>query len=277
MQELTFSAKTVELAVAAAAEQLGVEAEQVRYEVIEEGHKGFFSRQDAVIRVLPDDGHCARAQQFIDAVIASFPLEGVSAAVTQDDQTLRVEISGEEASYLIGRRGETLNALQYLLGLVVNNERDKYCRVTLNINGYREKREKTLENLARRLAGKAVRTGRSVTLEPMAPYERRIIHATVQQIEHAVSSSIGEEPNRRVVISSDQPRPQRDAEHDRRGGRRDRRGGGRSRSSESRRRDNGDSLIQNDFLTSSSTIEGMKKEKALRDAALPLYSKVELD
>lgn len=273
MQELTFSGKTIEQAIEAAARDLGVAQDAVRYEVLEEGHKGLFSRQDAVIRILTD-ARKERAQRFMEAVVEHFPLQGVSVSVSEEEQVLRIEVSGEDASYLIGRRGETLNALQYLAGLVVNNGENKYCRVTLNINGYREKREKTLEALARRLAGQAVRTGRSVTLEPMAPYERRIIHATVQQVEHAQSASIGEEPNRRVVISSDQPRPQRE---DRRDGRRDRGGRNRSRSAEPRRQQNSDSLIQDDFLTSSSTIEGMKKEKALRDAALPLYTKVELD
>lgn len=267
--ELTFSAKTVDLAVAAVAEQLGVSVDSVRYEVIEEGKKGLFTSKDAVIRVISGN-KVLRVKSFVEDIVKNFPLEGVEVEVTEDNEALKIEISGEEASYLIGRRGDTLNSLQYLIGLVANNGEEKYTRVSLNINGYREKREKTLESLARRLSSQVLRSGRSTTLEPMAPYERRIIHATVQGIEGVSSTSVGEEPNRKVVISSDNPRPRRD--------RRDGRKGGRSSAKSSApRRDSGDSLIKDDFLNSSSTIEGLKREKELRDAALPLYTKVELD
>ncbi len=268
--ELTFSAKTVDLAVAAAAEQLGISADKVRYEVIEEGKRGLFSSKDAVIRVIYGN-KTERVKQFMQDIVKNFPLSDVSVEVTEDEQSLHIEVNGEEASYLIGRRGDTLNSLQYLCGLVANNGEEKYSRIVLNINGYREKREKTLEALARRLSQQALRSGRSVTLEPMAPYERRIIHATVQGIEGVSSTSVGDEPNRRVVISSDNPRPRRD---NRRDGRRTNRGGNQSTSP---RKESGDSLIKDDFLNSSSTIEGLKREKELRDAALPLYSKVELD
>lgn len=269
--ELTFSAKTVDLAVAAAAEQLKIDADKVRYEVIEEGKRSLFGSKDAVIRVI-SSGKGARVKAFIEEIVKNFPLDGVEVEVIEEEQTLKVEISGEEASYLIGRRGETLNSLQYLAGLVANNGEEKYSRITLNINGYREKREKTLEALARRLSNQVLRSGRSTTLEPMAPYERRIIHATVQGIEGVSSTSVGDEPNRKVVISSDNPRPRRDGRRD---GRRQSRGG--RNSAPAVRRESGDSLIKDDFLNSSSTIEGLKREKELRDAALPLYTKVDLD
>ena len=270
--ELTFSAKTVDLALKAAAESLGIEADKVKYEVVEEGKKSLFSSKDAVIRVI-SGGKAARVKTFVEDIIKNFPLEGVEVEVVEDEQILKIEISGEEASYLIGRRGDTLNSLQYLVGLVANNGEEKYSRITLNINGYREKREKTLESLAKRLSSQVLRSGRSTTLEPMAPYERRIIHATVQNIEGVSSTSVGEEPNRKVVISSDNPRPRRDR---RDGGKKN--GGRRSANNNSApRRDTGDSLIKDDFLTSSSTIEGLKREKELRDAAFPLYGKVNLD
>ncbi len=269
--ELTFSAKTVDLAVAAAAEQLKIDADKVRYEVIEEGKKGLFGGKNAVIRVICSN-KAERVKSFIEEIVKNFPLEDIEVEVTEEEQALKVEILGEEASYLIGRRGETLNSLQYLAGLVANNGEEKYSRITLNINGYREKREKTLEALARRLSNQVLRSGRSTTLEPMAPYERRIIHATVQGIEGVSSTSVGDEPNRKVVISSDNPRPRRDG---RREGRRQGRGG--RNSAPAVRRESGDSLIKDDFLNSSSTIEGLKREKELRDAALPLYTKVDLD
>lgn len=264
--ELTFSAKTVDEAVLAAAKKLSVAAEEIKYEIISEGKKGLFSKQDAVIKVFVST-KAARVKAFLEDVVKNFPLNDVDVEVKEKDGTLFVEVSGEEASYLIGRRGDTLNALQYLLGLVANNGEEKYSRITLNINGYREKREKTLESLAKRLANQALRSGRSVTLEPMAPYERRIIHATVQNIDGVSSSSVGEEPHRKVVITCDNPKP-----------RRDRRDNKKNRAPKAPTpRDNGDSLIKDDFLTSSSTIEGLKKERELKEASLPLYSKIELD
>ena len=205
MENLTFSAKTVDAAVLVAAKELGIDADKVKYEVIEEGKRGLFSKQDAIIRVILG-GKAERVRAFMQNIVDNFPLEDVEVVVTEEEQVLKIELNGENASYLIGRRGDTLNSLQYLAGLVANNGEEKYSRITLNINGYREKREKTLEALARRLANQALRTGRSVTLEPMAPYERRIIHATVQQIDGVSSTSVGEEPNRKVVISSDNPR-----------------------------------------------------------------------
>lgn len=265
MKELKFSAKTVEQAVKEAAEALGTEEAKLNYEVIDEGKRGLFSKQDAVILVRVST-KAARVKEFMSKIVAAFPLVDVEVEVTEDEQALKIELCGENASYLIGRRGDTLNALQYLAGLVANNGEEKYSRVSLNINGYREKREKTLEALAKRLGNQVARSGRSVTLEPMAPYERRIIHATIQNIENVSSSSVGEEPRRRVVISCDNPKNTR---------RSDRRKG--SHKEKELQRKNSDSLIKDDFLNSSSTIEGLKREKELRDAALPLYSKVELD
>ena len=262
--ELTFSAKTVDLAVEKAAEEMGIDAQSLKYEVIEEGKKGLFTSKDAVIRVLVSS-KIQRVREFAEGVAKNFPLQDVEVKVEEIDGGLLVEFIGEDASYLIGRRGETLNSLQYLLGLVANNGEEKYQRVSLNINGYREKREKTLEALAKRLANQAIRTGRSVTLEPMAPYERRVIHATVQGIEGVSSTSVGEEPHRKVVISSDNPK------------KRERRDNRKRNNAPRVQKSNEDSLIKDDFLTSSSTLEGLKKEKELREAQFPLYGKVELD
>ena len=267
MEELIFTGKTVEVAIEAAAAALNTQAEKIKYEILEEGKKSLFGSKDAKIRVIVCS-KVERVKSFMNEIVKNFPLEDVEVMVTEDEQTLKIELCGENASYLIGRRGETLNSLQYLAGLVANNGEDKFSRVSLNINGYREKREKTLEALANRLGKQVLRSGRSVTLEPMAPYERRIIHATVQKIEGISSSSIGDEPNRKVVITSDNPRARRD-------GRRDNRR--RSDRAPVERVSSEDSLIKDDFLNSSSTLEGLKREKELRDAALPLYSKVELD
>ena len=172
------------------------------------------------------------AIRLLKDIFSEMDLADLTFSVEQNENEAQISISGENASYLIGRRGETMSALQYLVSLAVNRKKDEYYRIMLNVEHYREKREKTLVALAQRIAKNAVRTGRSTTLEPMNPYERRIIHATVQKVEGAVSSSIGEEPNRRVVIrsASGKPTGRNSGEHrDRygRGGRRGSRNGGR--------------------------------------------------
>ena len=146
-----------------------------------------------------------RAFDFINTLIADLGLEGVSTELLRcEDGTRRVSISGENASLLIGHHGDTLDALQYLANLATaqkgeNGERDR-SRVTIDIEGYRAKREETLRQLARRMANKALSRGSKVTLEPMTPYERRIIHSEVQSIEGVTTQSIGSDNNRRIVI-----------------------------------------------------------------------------
>lgn len=125
--------------------------------------------------------------------------------VKEEKDSATFTLEGEGLGVIIGRRGETLDAFQYLAGLVANKMEGDYFRITIDSGKYREKREKTLESLAVRLAQQAVKTGRTSTLEPMNPYERRVIHAAVQNVAGATSSSVGEEPNRRVVISSTNP------------------------------------------------------------------------
>lgn len=122
------------------------------------------------------------------------------------DNVICIEIDSKGSGAVIGRRGETLDALQYLVSLVVNKFPGDYKRVTIDSCGYREKREETLIALAKKIGQKALRTGRSTTLEPMNPYERRIIHSTISKIEGVNSKSVGEEPYRKVVISSDHPK-----------------------------------------------------------------------
>ena len=153
-----------------------------------------------------DDGKEEIAVAYIKEILAAMGAENFSLKAVREGENLNVTLEGEDLGFVIGRRGETIDAIQYLTGLVVNRVDGDYMRVTIDSGNFREKREKTLENLARRLARNAVKTGRSVTLEPMNPYERRIIHFTVSTVEGAVSSSVGEEPNRRVVISSANPR-----------------------------------------------------------------------
>ena len=122
------------------------------------------------------------------------------AQVQETEEALNIELTGDTTGVLIGRRGETLDALQYLTSLVVNKGKEDYKRVTIDTENYRKKREETLIKLAKRIAGKVTRTGKRVVLEPMNPYERRILHSTLQGDAHVETLSEGEEPFRRVII-----------------------------------------------------------------------------
>ncbi len=139
------------------------------------------------------------AGTFVKSVTDKMGLD-LSIKVFKNDDSLYIDITGEDAGSVIGKRGQTLDALQYLTSLVANKEEERYVRVVLDIENYRSKREKTLESLAFRLADKVDRTGKSVRLEPMNPYERKIIHSVLQQHEGVLTGSEGEEPYRRVVI-----------------------------------------------------------------------------
>ena len=184
-----------------------------------------------------------------------------------------LRLKGESLGVIIGRRGETLDALQHLCGLAANRAEGDYIRVTIDSGNYREKRERTLQALARRLAAQAIRKGRSCTLEPMNPYERRIIHAAVSEIEGVTSSSIGEEPNRRVVIHplNTKPYPPREGGRGPRSGRggRDNRDGGRGRGRGGRDRRERSSAVKGPVeRTGPAPTEGKDQ---------PLYGKIDLD
>ena len=158
------------------------------------------------------------AEKYIKSIISCMDLKNITVSTTEKDNVITIDIEGEDVGFIIGRRGETLDALQYLACLAANRIDNAYRRVVINTGDYREKREKTLESLGRRLAIKAAKTGRKSSLEPMNPYERRIIHTAVQKINGATSWSEGENMNRHVVIGPDGKRS------DNRGGRGGRRG-----------------------------------------------------
>ena len=140
------------------------------------------------------------ALNYIKTMISLMKIDNVEITAVQYEKAVVIKVTGDGAGAVIGRRGETLDAMQYLCGLCANRCEGDYCRVIIDAGNYRQKRKQTLQQLAKRLANNAVKTGRSVTLEPMNPYERRIIHATVSEIAGAVSTSVGEEPQRCVVI-----------------------------------------------------------------------------
>lgn len=157
------------------------------------------------------------AEKFLNDVIAAMKLEGLTVTSEKNDDSATFNIEGEDVGYIIGRRGDTLDALQYLTSLVANHVDNSYFKITVNTGNYREKREKTLEILGRKLAFKAIKTGRKTSLEPMNPYERRIIHTSVQKVRGAISWSEGENANRHVVVGPD-PKSRNNRGYNRRGG-----------------------------------------------------------
>ncbi len=155
------------------------------------------------------------AKAYVERVLEAMGLDEIIVEMTEDENSAEIRLSGEQIGAVIGRRGETLDSLQYLAGLVANHTGNSYFRVTVNTGNYREKREKTLEVLGRKLAFKVLKTGRNVSLEPMNPYERRIIHTAVQKVNGVISWSEGEVINRHVVIGPD---PEYKRSHHRSGG-----------------------------------------------------------
>lgn len=211
IKEQIETGKTVDLALEEACKKLGISKEDAQYEILEMPKKGFlgFGATPAKVRVYIEYTKSGRAVEYLHQVMEAMGFPDVSIEVKEEENGAVLTLSGEGLGVIIGRRGETLDALQYLAGLVANKMEGEYYRITLDSGNYREKREKTLEALAKKLALNAVKTGKSSTLEPMNPYERRIIHAAVQQVQGATSTSIGDEPNRRIVISSTVPQPRR--------------------------------------------------------------------
>ena len=190
-----------------AKKQLGLdENAEVDFEVIQRAEKkkfGLFGGQPAKVRVTLKETPAEKAEQFLRDVLDNMKLESVMIEKKEIEGGIEFNLSGEDVGFVIGRRGETLDSLQYLTSLVANHSDNSYFKVTIDTGNYREKREKTLEILGRKLAFKAVKTGRKTNLEPMNPYERRIIHTSVQKVNGAISWSEGENANRHVVIGPD--------------------------------------------------------------------------
>lgn len=170
-----------------------------------------------------------KAYKYLSDILSQLGCEGVSATICEIEGGAKIALEGsDKLGVIIGRRGETLDALQYLASLVANEHGGGYYRVVIDIGNYREKRESTLESLAHRTAGQVLRTGRSRSLEPMNPYERRIIHTAVQGIEGVSSTSVGDGSNRRVVIVPEGKQVRMPDDRRGHGGRDRRSGGGRS-------------------------------------------------
>ena len=208
-REATATGRTVEEAIAAACETLGVERDKVEFEILELPSKrllGLLGATEAKVSVSVQETPESRGQEFLEGLLERMDLPGISIESKETDENIVFNLTGEGLGLIIGHRGETLDALQYLTSLAANRGESQFRRVIVDTGNYREKREKTLTALARRIALSAVKTRRNTTLEPMNPYERRIIHTAVQEVGGATSWSIGEEPNRRVVIGPENGR-----------------------------------------------------------------------
>ena len=199
--------KTVEEAIESALEELGVSRKDVEVEVLEEPSRGLFGligTKDAAVRVTVINDPIEIAENFINNLLFHMNIRG-NAIVRRENSCLNVDIvniSSSDMGIIIGKRGNTLDAIQYLLSLSVNKNRDDYIKVLVDVKGYRKKRETTLIRLANKMAEKSKYSKKPIKLEPMNPYERRIIHSALQNVSGVTTYSEGEEPYRRVVIQA---------------------------------------------------------------------------
>lgn len=204
MDFIEFSAKTVDDAITEACQKFTVTSDKLEYEIIEEGSSGFLGigAKPAVIKAKVKASIVDKAKDFLKEVFDAMDMVVVvDVKYDEINRNLDIELSGDEMGVLIGKRGQTLDSLQYLVSLVVNKDVEEYIRVKVDTEDYRKRRKETLENLAKNIAYKVKRTKRPVSLEPMNPYERRIIHSALQNDRYVTTHSEGEEPFRRVVVT----------------------------------------------------------------------------
>ena len=201
---MNFSGKTIDDAINKAILELRITSEDLEYIVLEKGSSGIlgFGSKPAVIEAWAKQTIAGTANDFLQSVFETMGMVvNVVSEYNEEERVLSLDLQGDDMGILIGKRGQTLDSLQYLTSLVVNKTSEEYIRVKLDIENYRERREDSLTNLAKNCAAKVKKTRRPVVLEPMNPYERRIIHACLQNDRNVITSSEGEEPYRHVVIS----------------------------------------------------------------------------
>ena len=197
--------RTIQEAVQLAIQELNVDLSEVKIDILEEPEKGLLGlinnkpgKVKITLRATPADV----AKEFLEKLIGNMGVEGRVTVKEEEEKVLRCEVKGPNMGILIGRRGQTLDAIQYITGLVINKKyKDDYYRVIVDTESYRQKREETLIQLAKNVAYKAVRIGKDIALEPMNPYERRIIHSALQEDDRVTTYSEGEDPYRKVIIS----------------------------------------------------------------------------
>jgi spoIIIJ-associated protein len=213
MHEIETTGKTVEEALALALEQLGVAEEDVEVEVLSESSRGLlgiFGQTEARIRVTCKTTFGDKAVELARQMLALLEMEAELRIEAEDAESVQIDIdAGDDTGLIIGRRGETIAALQHLVALLANKGREHKKRVLLNAGGYLERREQALRELAERSANKVRTSGRPVTLEALSSRERRIIHVALADRKDVVTASVGVDPNRRVIISPAhrEPRP----------------------------------------------------------------------
>ena len=204
MEYIQISAKIVDDAITEALIQLGVTSEQLEYEVIEKGSAGFLgiNSKKAIIKARKKETLEDKVRSFLDEMFRAMNMEVVvNLTYDEDSKNMDIELKGTDMGILIGKRGQTLDAIQYLVSIVANKDTEEYIHVKLDTENYRKRRRETIENLAKNLAYKVKRTKKAVTLEPMNAYERRIIHSALQSDKYVSTYSEGEEPYRHVVVA----------------------------------------------------------------------------
>ena len=279
IKEAIKEAESIEEAKALALEELGVNEDKAQFEVLVQPEKkkfGLFGGSLAKVRVFYEETPTDIAKAYLADVLTKLGVTNVVIEATETEDGAEFDVNGDDIGFIFGHRGETLDALQYLTGLVVNHIHDEYFRVIINIGNYREKREKTLEVLGRKLAFRACKTGEKVSLEPMNPYERRIIHTAVQKVRGATSWSEGENLQRHVVIGPDRKKQS----YGNRNGRYNSGYGNRNssqprrRSGEYQRREYTDELKKHPDDSVFSTFESEHLEEA---PTTSLYGKIEIN
>lgn len=204
MEFIEISAKNVDDALTEASVKLGTTSDQIEYEIIDKGSAGFLGigSKNAVIKARKKFSIEDSVREFLTKVFDAMKLEvEILIKVDEENKLIDVELKGDEMGILIGKRGQTLDSLQYLTNLAINKHSDQYYKVKVDTEDYRKRRRDTLENLAKNIAYKVKRTKRSVALEPMNPFERRIIHSALQNDRYVTTFSEGEEPYRHVVVA----------------------------------------------------------------------------
>jgi spoIIIJ-associated protein len=210
LREVIKEAETIEEAKNLAAEALGMPGAELQFEILQLPQKktlGLFGGSPARVRAYFKISPAQQAAEYLKEILVRMGVPNPEIKIIEGEKGSTLEISGDNLGVIIGRRGETLDALQYLAGLVANRVDNSYYRITLNIGNYREKREQSLIGLAKKIARGAAKTGKKTSLEPMNPYERRIIHTAVQEVKGATSWSVGEEPYRHVIIGPSEDNP----------------------------------------------------------------------
>ncbi len=201
-KSIEITAKTVDDAIEKAVSELNLDRSSIKVEVIDSGSKGIFGigAKDAVVRITADVNLEERARAFLDDVFFAMGMK-VDFDIKREGKVMKINLIGDNLGIIIGKRGDTLDSLEHLTNLCVNKGDIDYVKVILDVENYRARREQTLIKLAKNLASTVVRTGKKITLEPMHSNERRIIHAILQSHSEVETYSVGEEPNRKVVIA----------------------------------------------------------------------------